>query len=504
MSDPRTAEATHTGPPSRPGSQGQEFRSAIGTLAIAPFRYVWLAALSGNSGRFCVILVAGWEAYRLGGHSALWPSLVSLFLLVPTMLFGLIAGSLADRLNRAKMAAAGQILNGLACAVAAGCIWTHLMTLAAVLTISAAVGIGNSIQGPSWQALVPSLVGTDRMVSAALVTRIAQQGSELVGPALGTIVLTAGGPAPTFLLCGMFYGIGSLLLIAVRRHAVPGRVEDAGSVPAQIAAGIGYIRSTRPLGLLFVWVTLHCSLTMATFGLLPTIASANFSGSAGVYGLLLTAFGAGSVLGPLIVMAWGSKPRMGWLLSISGILSGAPLIVVGFTDVMGLALFMCVLAGVGQAVFMSMIYASMMNCARDGIRGRVSSVQLSATTGAMGLASLGWGALVTVASAGVVLAAPGAAFVVVCLALIRRLDAVSEGIDRQLRSILLEETDTRSEFAADVTSVTTSALDRGSPQSGPIGGHLKGPGAASALLPIPPGPAGQLGGTKRTSNRMES
>ena len=52
---------------------------------IVPFRWVWAGALSGNSGRFAVILVAGWEAYRLGHHSSLWPSLVSMLLLVPSM-----------------------------------------------------------------------------------------------------------------------------------------------------------------------------------------------------------------------------------------------------------------------------------------------------------------------------------------------------------------------------------------------------------------------------------
>ncbi|MHB8296561.1 MAG: hypothetical protein ACYDH5_18500 [Acidimicrobiales bacterium] len=38
-----------------------------------------------------MLVVAAWEAYRLGEHSAVWPSLVSFLLLAPAMLFGLIA-----------------------------------------------------------------------------------------------------------------------------------------------------------------------------------------------------------------------------------------------------------------------------------------------------------------------------------------------------------------------------------------------------------------------------
>jgi len=81
------------------------------SLRIVPFRWVAAGVLSANSGRFAVLLVAGWEAYRLGNHSSLWPSLVSMFLLVPSMFFGLFAGSVADRHNRALMATTGQLVN---------------------------------------------------------------------------------------------------------------------------------------------------------------------------------------------------------------------------------------------------------------------------------------------------------------------------------------------------------------------------------------------------------
>lgn len=95
---------------------------------------MWFAALSGNSGRFAVLLVAGWEAYKLGHHSSLWASLVSFLLLVPTT-----GGVLA--------------LSG------------HL-DLVGLMVVVGVVGIGNSIQGPAWQSLVPALVGPERMLNA--------------------------------------------------------------------------------------------------------------------------------------------------------------------------------------------------------------------------------------------------------------------------------------------------------------------------------------------------
>jgi MFS family permease len=411
-------------------------RSALEPFSIAAFRSVWLGALSGNSGRFAVILVAGWEAFREGHHSAIWPSLVSMLILLPIAVFGLPAGGLADRVNRATQAAVGQAVAAVATAGAAVCIFMHVASLATTLSAAALVGVANAIQGPAWQALIPTIVGKERMVSAALSTRIAQQGSELVGPAIGTAILTTVGPGWTFLACSLFYAVGVAMMARVRGQVRPAPRVARTTMWHEVRAGVSYLRTTAPLGLLFVWVTLHCCLTMATFGILPTVATVNFGGAAGAYGLLLTAFGAGSILGPLLVMGFSNRARPGSLLWITGVLSGAPLIVVGLSHLEWLSVAMECLAGVGQAVFMAVIYASVQTCAKDAVRGRVASIQLTSTTGAMGLASIAWGALVGVASVGFVLAVPSALFVLVCLLLTKRASGLNRAVARHAGPVL--------------------------------------------------------------------
>ncbi len=407
-----------------------KLRSAWEPFSIAAFRSVWVAALSGNSGRFAVILVAGWEAFRQGHHSAIWPSLVSMLILLPTALLGLPAGGLADRFNRAKQTATGQVVAAVATAGAAACIFTHTASLATTLGAAALVGVANAIQGPAWQALIPGLVGRERMASAALSTRIAQQGSELVGPAIGTAILTTAGPGWTFLCCSFFYAVGVVLMARVRGQARPAPRATATTMWHEVRDGVSYLRTTSPLGLLFVWVTLHCCLTMATFGILPTIATVNFGGAAGAYGLLLTGFGAGSIIGPLLMLGLFDRARPGRTLWVTGVLSGAPLIVVGLSHLEWLSVAMECLAGIGQAVFMAVIYASVQACAHDAVRGRVASIQLTSTTGAMGLASIGWGALAGAASVGLVLAVPGAFFVLVCLVLTKSVSGLDRAVDR--------------------------------------------------------------------------
>lgn len=391
-------------------------RTMFAALEVVAFRWVWAGALSGNSGRFAVILVAGWEAYRLGHHSSLWPSVAVMLLLLPSMFFGLFSGSVADRHNRALMTMTGQLINVAACAVGAALTISGHLGLSDLLGVAAAVGIGNSIQGPAWQAMIPEIVGPDRLRNAAMTARIAQQGAELTGPAIGTIVLTTAGPGATFLLCVLFYGVGSATFWHIRRSVhTPPRTAGRPGVFAPIGDGVSYVRRQDPIGALLIWVGLHCSLTMASIGILPAVATANLRGHAGAYGILLAAFGFGSVIGPLLMMRLSGRVSQMQTLIASGVLSGLPLVSLGLVHQIDVDLMSSAAAGAAQAVFMAAIYSTNQGASVDTMRGRVASIQLSLTTGAMGLASIGWGALVGVVAPGIVLALPGTVFAIACI-----------------------------------------------------------------------------------------
>lgn len=260
------------------------------------------------------------------------------------------------------------------------------------------------------------------------MTRIAQQGSELTGPALGTLALTTLGPGPVFFLCAGLYLGGAAMLWHTRHQAPPGVPAGGMGWRAHVAKGFAYVGRQPPLRVLLIWVGLHCSLTMASIGILPAVASANLEGHAGAYGLLLSSFGVGSVLGPALLMSLRQRGRPAVLLAVSGLLSGAPLVGLGLAHNEVVAALFSLGAGMGQSVFMAVIYSSTMTVAVNDMRGRVSSVQLSLTTGLMGTASLGWGALVGVLAPGLVLAVPGLIFVAACVPFMAGAGRLDQGI----------------------------------------------------------------------------
>ena len=409
------------------------FTGMFASFEVVPYRWVWTAALCGNSGRFAAILVAGWEAYRLGHHSSIWPSMVAMLLLIPSMFFGLFAGALADRFNRARMAASGQLVNAIGCSSAGVLAVLGRLNLANLLMLTAVVGIGNSFQGPAWQAMIPQLVGPERLLNASMMTRIAQQGAELTGPAVGTAVLAAFGPGPTFFLCASFYLAGWSMLMHLRHTvSVPTGTTRSEGVFRPIARGFAYVKKEQPLGLLLTWVGLHCSLTMASIGILPAVATANLHGNAGAYGLLLTSFGLGSVIGPTFMISFGTRLKTFPVLLGSGVMSGIPLIAIGLVHSTGVDLVASGLAGAGQAVFMAGIYSATQGAAVDAMRGRVASIQLTLTTGTMGVIGVGWGALVGIVAPGIVMALPGGLFVLACIPFALRSDRITVPLQRRM------------------------------------------------------------------------
>ena len=162
-----------------------------------PFRWVWLSVLGANSGRFCIVLVAGYEAYRVG-HSATWSGSIMMVTLLPIIVVAPVAGGLADRYNRAVMMACGMGTATTACLLLTIVSLAGLVSLPLLVGLVALIGVGAAVQLPAWQAVLPGLLGRDRLLNGSMLAQMAQQGAELTGPAIGTAVLVAAGTTAAF------------------------------------------------------------------------------------------------------------------------------------------------------------------------------------------------------------------------------------------------------------------------------------------------------------------
>lgn len=117
-------------------------------------------------------------------------------------------------------------------------------------------------------------------------------------------MLTTAGPAAPFAACTCS-SVAGLAMFWRIRHAVstPALPGPCQGILAPIALGLSYVRRRAPLTTLLPWVGLHCSLTMASIGILPAVATANLRGDVGACGLLLTGWA------PTRCLSWGAEPE---------------------------------------------------------------------------------------------------------------------------------------------------------------------------------------------------
>ena len=152
------------------------------------FSLFWVSLVAEALALQMAVVAIGWQVYSISG-SALDLGLIGLAEFLPLLLLALPAGHLADRLPRRNLltvmaASNALVLGGLLAVTVAdtGHVWPFF-------ALAFVQGIGSSIGAPAGRALTPSLVPQEILVSALAQRSIAFQGSAVLGPALGGILL---------------------------------------------------------------------------------------------------------------------------------------------------------------------------------------------------------------------------------------------------------------------------------------------------------------------------
>ncbi len=186
------------------------------------------------------VVAIGWEVYALT-HSALALGLVGLAQFLPTLLFTLIAGHVADRYDRRQIV----FLCQLAQTAAALCLaWGSFGGRLATPAIYAAVtvfGTAIAFEAPAMAALLPNVTPQGQVQRASAVITTAFQIAIIGGPALGG-VLYAIAPGLPYLVMSALWIAAALAALAVR---TPGLAPSSGD-PVNwktILAGFTFVRA---------------------------------------------------------------------------------------------------------------------------------------------------------------------------------------------------------------------------------------------------------------------
>ncbi len=338
------------------------------------FMRLWYARVASTGGMQMLMVAVGWQMYELTGSA--WDlGLVGLFQFLPALLLTLVAGHVADRLNRARIV---LVCMSAQCVVALVFMAATEGLLAAgpwasrelLLGLSVALGAARAFQMPAQQALTPQLVPPALLSRAMAFSSGGMQAAVIGGPALGGLIFVAGATAVYASSAGLFL-IASLLMSRVRYvHMAPPREPVTMST---LLAGLVFVWERKVL-LGAVSLDLFAVLLGGATALLPLFAKDILMVGPWGLGLLRAAPAVGAVLMSVLLTRRPMQRRVGHRMLGAVAVYGVCMVVFGLSTSFALSLLALALSGaadmVGAVVRMTLVQMETPN----EMRGRVSAV----------------------------------------------------------------------------------------------------------------------------------
>ncbi|WP_179640672.1 MFS transporter [Tunturiibacter empetritectus] len=357
------------------------------------FRIMWLGACVSTIGTFVQQFAQSWLVYDLTKD----PFYLGLDLFLgqlPIMLFSLVGGVFADRLDRKKMLLSSQYIQMICAFVLATLFATHAVKVWHILTLSFVVGVGQSFGGPAYSALLPTLVEPEDLANAISMNSIQFNLARIIGPTLGGLAYTVFGATWCFALNGFSYVAVIISLFVIRAQFVAPKTQM--SVLKSMKEGITFIRDREGLTPLVVLAFCTTLFGFSLTGFLPVIVRTIFHRGPGTYELLLVFSGAGSICGALLVAAMEKLKGQGRMAVLALFALGLTTAGFAFSKWLPISCILIFLAGMAVMASASLMLSVVQLIVVDSMRGRVMSVYNLAFRAGIPLGALILGKLIPI------------------------------------------------------------------------------------------------------------
>ncbi|MFK7913128.1 MAG: MFS transporter [Pseudomonadales bacterium] len=405
-------------------------------LKVRDFAMLWAGSLASSFAMNMQIIARGWLVYTLT-ESALDLSWVTMSFMLPTVLFALWGGALADRLRKRRIIVIAQLLNTLATLLMAGIVLSGSVEFWDFIWFGFFNGSVLALSMPARQAFVPELVPERLLFTAMALNTTSWNLSRIVGPALAGLLIawladgdtsSSFGVGVLYLIIAALYFLSAITMLGV---SVPGAVKSADDnrLLDDVLAGLGYAwREASVLALILLSVVPFL-FGMSVNTLLPAYNQDVLGGDAQSLGYLVSTMGAGAIVGSLMMAAMGGLRRKGHWLLASMLVWAVATVVFGFTQSALPAFTVMFVIGWISAWNMSLNRGLLLQQAASPMRGRILSIDMM-SHGLMPLGLLPVSLVAEYHDVGTALMVSGAAFAVLTLALLL-LPSV-RGLDRNL------------------------------------------------------------------------
>ena len=330
----------------------------------------------------------GWLVLKITGSGGML-GLVTAAQFTPALLFGPLAGALADRHSRWKMLQVTQVLAA-SIAISIGVlVATDSVEVWNLMVLAALFGTVNAFDMPIRSSFVYELVGPDDLTGAVGVSSTANNIARIFGPSIAGFLIAVFSLSVPFFVNGLSYLAITASLLAMRRSEFVPEKRSTTST-GQVREGLRIVWADPALRTPLLMAVIIGMLAFENQISLPLFARFTFDRGSEGYGLLSSVMGIGSVMGGLLVTRFGraTHRRLGFAALFFGVAMTIAALMPTYES-MAIALL---IVGMGSVFFITMNSATLQLSAPTEVRGRVMALYITALIGTtpIGGPIIGW------------------------------------------------------------------------------------------------------------------
>lgn len=380
-------------------------------LKIGLFRAMWLAILGSNVGTWINDVAAAWVMAERTG-SPLMVALVQSATTVPVVLLALVAGTLADIVDRRRYLLFTQAWMLLVAATLATLTGLSMLTPGLLVALTFAMGCGAAMAMPAQAAIVSELVPRPMLASAVALNSIGINIARSLGPAIGGLIVAQLGPSWAFGLNALSFAAMLIVLTRWTPDATASTLPPEG-FGAGLRAGLRYALRAGRLQAVLVKSAGFFFFASAVTALLPLVVRGEMHGGAGLYGILLGCIGIGAVTGALVLPTLRARMDRDLLVLLATLACALSLFGLAWLRHMALLPVAMLVNGFAWITVLSSLQIAAQTAVPPWVRARALSLYIMVFSLGMAAGGLSWGSIaqrtsiplaLTIASVGAVIA----------------------------------------------------------------------------------------------------
>ncbi len=306
---------------------------------------------------------------------------------IPSWIFMLFGGVVADRFPRRNLIIITQSVMMLLAFTSATLTFTHLIQPWHIIILAFILGIANAFDAPARQAFVLELVQREDLGNAIALNSTMFQMATVVGPSVAGITYALAGPAWCFTINGISFLAVIAALWRMKLEPTPPKARTRSAL-TELRDGLRYV-----LGHSVIRTLIGVAATTSLFGLafvtlIPAWAVTILHGDATTNGLLQSARGLGALTAALMIASLGRFAWKGKLMTVGMFAFPISLIIFANVNLLFASLAILVCVGWGFMVLFNMANILIQQSVSDELRGRVMSIYALTFFGLMPLGAL--------------------------------------------------------------------------------------------------------------------